>query len=1556
MSTNPYVYSGLNSGNQYDIYVRSLCAESNSQWIGPSLFSTGPNCPSPGAINISNYNGFSASIDWSTDYNESSWEVIVQPENVPPLTSGVIVNSPHYDITNLDPDILYTISIRAFCNEFNEFSEWSLPEELNYGDRTNSYGHSCYKESPLNKEIGLIKFINLLNHLRNKVNNNEAIPNGYSCIELCELSPYIIDNNPAIYNFQNDNGTISFSFHNELLNENYISDVKIYNWLNTNNNDIDSSNTDVFTFFEQITLPSNLSFVLNNFNLVDGTTLSKIRIKHIDFCLPTYNILNGEILPRQIYECGTSFTTGYSFSTYNPNDQYSWTFLDPNGNVVATSNLSGTDPVTFNQAGINTVNLVITTTNGCTYNFSYQVELVECDPEPICETHISFNFATPNGTLNNNIRLELGTGIVNFINENLNSQLYITSIDDFSGGGVRFRPAQQTFSSPWDQPFLNASNEVRANANLSIQNDNYSNTIINEMGGIISNTLIDKKINVTFVFASQDNFSSIVNTQTTYNNYLNSGKTDKVFFILFENGVFKDNSTNTNLSPVNFVNAVTGGTAVNFDATGSVLDSNYKVFTTSEYTNANFDQIVQQFMQNAYDDIIDVSCDDEPCLDIVGQIVNRNTTFCVGEKIDFGFNTSNTIVNYSWSAIDANTGNVLNTYTFGDIFTTLFPIAGNYIITLEVVNDQGCSSQFTYNVNATNCEQTSCTKDNQNSQVVKQLFINLLNHLKSQQSVPNGYTCAELTALAPYITDDDPKIYNYSNTNATTQFWFHPVQGKDIADVLLQKWNSTYPDVLEVDLSNYQDPYTITNLNSLVRLIDNTLVERSHVRHIDFCPKEIVVCTKDNSTSLMIEGLLIDLVHDLIQMKLSGVPNSAIEGTVPNSLNPLLPYITDVNSKIWNFYFSPNKDIISFSFSKDHKDDIVFQGFNANFTNATSSNFELDLSTYTDPHTGILLTGYQYDRFAVKKIIIKHIDFCPSDNVSCTATNPNSQVVKGLFIDLINFLITQNSLPNGYTCSQLTLLAPYVQPDDPVAIYNFTNTGYYIRFSFSDHGEDHDVQIPYLNSGININDLGLQNYFDFETTFQVDTHLSNGYIDSNKGYAKHIEFCPDELYCKHHVAIVVDESGSIDFMEAAIIREQLKSFINKQVDDNNTLGTNMHVSLIGLSDSDDPASRTDHIIGNQKIDNSNINNYLHWIDEYRNNVVNRTNPSSDYWAGGLERALEVEPDLVILITDGCQTSSAINLKTIIRKFNNHNGNSEGPHLFVVGLDNGFYIDSDTPLNGGRLSMNQDPNYNPELTRTSATGRVTSFLRKSLKYLMEYNDSDFPIKDKYNFIYNQSNEMVDYFGANDFRFLRDEINYLSNGLVINSDSSNENEIELSCGNIIPLEECNNCLNFKPIPGKEYILSAWVKEEQNFQVMSYILPKINVRFYDYTKENETSSGSPVECTTKGDIIDGWQRIFKKFVIPSDAVYINIELLNTSGSVPVYFDDIRIHPVDGSMKSFVYDPETFRLMSELDENNYSTFYEYDKEGGLIRVKKETSRGVKTIQETRSGNVIKE
>lgn len=162
------------------------------------------------------------------------------------------------------------------------------------------------------------------------------------------------------------------------------------------------------------------------------------------------------------------------------------------------------------------------------------------------------------------------------------------------------------------------------------------------------------------------------------------------------------------------------------------------------------------------------------------------------------------------------------------------------------------------------------------------------------------------------------------------------------------------------------------------------------------------------------------------------------------------------------------------------------------------------------------------------------------------------------------------------------------------------------------------------------------------------------------------------------------------------------------------------------------------------------------------------------------------------------------------------------------------------------------------------------------------------------------------------------------------------------------------SFHPIPGGKYLVSGWVKEAHIQQVQKYN-STITIQFY----EGSQLLSSPAHTfETSGTIIDGWQRIVGIFTIPdgySDpAISISLDC-KAIGSTDCFFDDIRFFPYNGNMKSFVYDEETKKLMSELDENNYATFYEYDLEGGLIRVKKETERGIFTIQETRSGNVIK-
>lgn len=162
-------------------------------------------------------------------------------------------------------------------------------------------------------------------------------------------------------------------------------------------------------------------------------------------------------------------------------------------------------------------------------------------------------------------------------------------------------------------------------------------------------------------------------------------------------------------------------------------------------------------------------------------------------------------------------------------------------------------------------------------------------------------------------------------------------------------------------------------------------------------------------------------------------------------------------------------------------------------------------------------------------------------------------------------------------------------------------------------------------------------------------------------------------------------------------------------------------------------------------------------------------------------------------------------------------------------------------------------------------------------------------------------------------------------------------------------CDTCNSFKPQERGRYWISAWVQVGVGGQVKTYsdglVGPSLELEF-------QGSSSSSVSFYPTGEIIDGWQRIVGEFSMPIGTAELSV-ILNADPTFDTYFDDIRIHPFNASMKSYVYDGETFWLVSELDDNNYATFYEYDEEGGLIRIKKETERGIVTIQETRSSTV---
>ncbi len=155
----------------------------------------------------------------------------------------------------------------------------------------------------------------------------------------------------------------------------------------------------------------------------------------------------------------------------------------------------------------------------------------------------------------------------------------------------------------------------------------------------------------------------------------------------------------------------------------------------------------------------------------------------------------------------------------------------------------------------------------------------------------------------------------------------------------------------------------------------------------------------------------------------------------------------------------------------------------------------------------------------------------------------------------------------------------------------------------------------------------------------------------------------------------------------------------------------------------------------------------------------------------------------------------------------------------------------------------------------------------------------------------------------------------------------------------LHICDCLGKFSPDPGK-YVFSAWVKEDQAPGTLAYT--KANVEI----KAGATSLG---KLTPARQIIEGWQRIFGEVTIPAGAT--DIQIILAGNGVKAWFDDLRFWPFDAGMKSYVYDERTLRFTYELDENNFFTKYEYDQQGMLERIKKETERGVMTIQESRFG-----
>ena len=127
---NPYLFTGLNAGTCYNIYVRAICSISDSSnWSNISTFTTLATCPSPLQLNATTITTTSLVFGWASTGTANNWEVIALPcgSLAPSATTvGIATTTNPYTYSELNPGTCYNLYVRSICSASDK-SLWSGP-------------------------------------------------------------------------------------------------------------------------------------------------------------------------------------------------------------------------------------------------------------------------------------------------------------------------------------------------------------------------------------------------------------------------------------------------------------------------------------------------------------------------------------------------------------------------------------------------------------------------------------------------------------------------------------------------------------------------------------------------------------------------------------------------------------------------------------------------------------------------------------------------------------------------------------------------------------------------------------------------------------------------------------------------------------------------------------------------------------------------------------------------------------------------------------------------------------------------------------------------------------------------------------------------------------------------------------------------------------------------------------------------------------------------------------------------------------------------------------
>ena len=121
--TNPQALTNLEPETTYLVQVRANCGGEDgvSQWL-EGTFTTLPACMVPTNLVISNIDKRSADLAWIANGEETQWQICLNGDE----TNLILVSDTSYSFTNLTPETLYNVKVRAVCDETLQ-SAWSTP-------------------------------------------------------------------------------------------------------------------------------------------------------------------------------------------------------------------------------------------------------------------------------------------------------------------------------------------------------------------------------------------------------------------------------------------------------------------------------------------------------------------------------------------------------------------------------------------------------------------------------------------------------------------------------------------------------------------------------------------------------------------------------------------------------------------------------------------------------------------------------------------------------------------------------------------------------------------------------------------------------------------------------------------------------------------------------------------------------------------------------------------------------------------------------------------------------------------------------------------------------------------------------------------------------------------------------------------------------------------------------------------------------------------------------------------------------------------------------------